>query len=84
MPPSKRARRLVIATTAGAVTGGRAAVAGRDAVAAEGRLALILVATVTKAEHLLTVVRLGAAPGAAAIFPEHPHVEGGIAVELEV
>ena len=39
-------------------------------VAAEGGLALILVATVTKAEHLLTVVRLGAAPGAATIFPK--------------
>ena len=25
-----------------------------------------------------------AAPSAATIFPKHPHVEGGIAVELEV
>ena len=53
-------------------------------VAAEGRLAFVLAATVTKAEHLLTIVRLGAAPGAATIFPKHPHVEGRIAVELEV
>ena len=30
------------------------------------------------------VVTLGATPCAAAIFPKHPHVEGGVAVELEV
>ena len=30
------------------------------------------------------VVTLGATPCAATIFPKHPHVEGGIAVELEV
>ena len=53
-------------------------------VAAEGRLALILVAIITKAEHLLTVVRLGAAPDAATIFPKHPHIEGRSAIVLEV
>ena len=47
------ARWLVVATAAGAVTEGSAAVAGREAVAAEGRLALILVATTAKAEHSL-------------------------------
>ena len=77
-------RWLVVATAAGAVTGGRAAVAGRDAVVAEGRLALILVMAVAKAKHLLVVVRLGAAPGAATIFPKHPHVEGRVAVLLEM
>ena len=71
LPPSKRARRLVVAATAGPIAGGRAAVAGRDTVAAVGRLALILVASVTKAGHLLTVVCLGAAPDVATIFPEH-------------
>ena len=30
------------------------------------------------------VVTLGATPCAATIFPKHPHVEGGIAVKLEV
>ena len=78
------ARRLVVAATAGAVAGGRAAVAGRGTVAAEGRLALILVTTVTKAEHLLIVVRLGAAPGAATIFPKHPHIEGRSTIVPEV
>ena len=55
---------------------GRAAIAGRDAVGTKGGFALILVAAVAKAEHLLTVVRLGATPGAATIFPKHPHIEG--------
>ena len=30
------------------------------------------------------VIVFGAASGTAAVFPEHPHVEGGIAVELKV
>ena len=30
------------------------------------------------------VIVFGGASRAAAVFPEHPHVEGGIAVELEV
>ena len=30
------------------------------------------------------VIIFGAASSVAAVFPEHPHVEGGIAVELEV
>ena len=30
------------------------------------------------------VIVFGAAPSAATVFPEHPHVEGGIAVELKV
>ena len=30
------------------------------------------------------VVALGATPCAATIFPKHPHVEGGVAAELEV
>ena len=33
---------------------------------------------------MAAVVILRATPSAATIFPEHPHVEGGIAVELEV
>ena len=65
-----------MATAAGAVTGGRAAVGGQDTADPEGRLTLILVAIVPETEHLLTIVRLGAAPGAVTIFPKHPHVEG--------
>ena len=30
------------------------------------------------------VIVFGVASGAAAVFPEHPHVEGGITVELKV
>ena len=30
------------------------------------------------------VVVLRAAPGTATIFPEHPHLEGGVTIELEV
>ena len=40
--------------------------------------------TVTKVEHLFTIVRLRAAPGAATIFPKHPHIEGRSTVILEV
>ena len=39
---------------------------------------------IIETEHLLAVVRLGAAPGAATVFPKHPHVEGRAAIELEV
>ena len=53
-------------------------------VAAEARLALVLIATINKAERLLAVVRLGAAPGAATIFPEHPHIEGRFTIVPEV
>ena len=73
---SAAARRLVVSTTAGAVTGGRAAITRQDTAAPKGRLDLILVATVPETKHLLTIVRLGAAPSAATIFPKHPHVEG--------
>ena len=68
--------RLVVTAAAGAVAGGRAAVAGRDVVGTKGGFALILVSTVAKAEHLLAVIHLGAAPDLATIFPKHPHVEG--------
>ena len=50
----------------------------------KGRFALVLITTIAKAEHLLAVVDLGAAPGAATIFPKHPHVEGRITVVLEM
>ena len=75
---------MVITTAAGAVAGGRAAVAGRDAVGTRGGFAFILVTTIAKAEQLVAVVHLGAAPGAATIFPKHPHVEGCITVVPEM
>ena len=43
-----------------------------------------IVFIVARAGPTTAVVILRAAPSAATIFPEHPHVEGGIAVELEV
>ena len=69
LPPSKRARRLVVAATARAVAAGRATVAGRDVVGPKGGFALPLVPTIAKAEHLLAVVHLGAASGATTVFP---------------
>ena len=50
----------------------------------KGGFTLVLITTIAKAEHLLAVVHLGAAPGAATIFPEHPHIEGRPTVILEV
>ena len=76
--------RLIITANAGAVAGGRAAIAGRDTVGTKGGFALILVSTIAKAEHLLAVVHLRAAPGAATIFPKHPHIEGLSTIVLEV
>ena len=51
---------------------------------AENKPAFALVTAVAEAEHLTTVVVLRAAPDAATIFPEHPHIEGRIAIVLEV
>ena len=45
-------------------------------IADKGGLALVLVAAVPEAKHLLAIVHLGAAPSAVTIFPKHPHVEG--------
>ena len=73
-----------IAAAAGAVAGGRAVIAGRAAAGAEGKSTFTLVTTVAKAKHLAAVVVLRAASDAATIFPEYPHVEGRVAVVLEV
>ena len=51
---------------------------------AEDKPAFALVMAVAEAEHLTVVVVLRAAPDAAAIFPEHPHIEGRVAIVLEV
>ena len=73
--------RLIKAAAAGTVAKGGATIARRGAA---GGFVLLLIPTIAEAEHLLAVVHLGAASGAAAVFPEHPHIEGGIAVELKV
>ena len=51
---------------------------------AEGDPAFTLVAAVAEAGHLTTVVVLRATPEGTAIFPEHPHIEGRVAIVLEV
>ena len=53
-------------------------------VGTKGGFALIFITTIAKAEHLLAVVHLGAAPGAATIFPKHPLIEGRITVVPEM
>ena len=73
--------RLLVAAAAGAVAKRGATVAGQGAV---GGFTLLLTTTIAKAEHLLAVVHLGAAPGAATIFPKHPHIEGRITIVLEL
>lgn len=73
--------RLIKAAATGTVAKGGATI-DRQGVA--GGFVLILVPTITEAEHLLAIVHLGAASGAAAVFPKHPHEEGRIAVKLEV
>ena len=75
------ARRLIKAAAAGTVAKRGVTIARRGAA---GGFVLLLVPTTAKAEHLLAVVHLGAASGAAIVFPEHPHEEGRVAVELEV
>ena len=37
-----------------------------------------------RAGQAAAVVVFGAAPSTATVFPEHPHVEGGVAIKLEV
>ena len=75
--------RLVIATAAGAYAG--AAIARRAAAATEGEVTLVFVMAIAKDKHLTTIVVIfRAASGTAAVFSEHPHKEGGVAVELEV
>ena len=73
--------RLIKVAAAGTVAKGGATIARRGVA---GGFVLLLVPTIAKAEHLLAVVHLGAASGATTIFPEHPHEEDRVAVELEV
>ena len=77
-------RGLVVATAGGAVVRRGAAKAWRAANAADGAPAFTFIQTDAEAGHPAAVIVFQAAPNAAAIFFEHPHVEGGIAVELEV
>ena len=75
---------MIAATAGGAVAGGGATKARRATVASGSRFAFALVTAVAKAEHLVTIIIFREAPNVAAIFSEHPHVEGGITVKLEV
>ena len=81
---SAAARRLVAATAGGAAVRTGAAEAWRAANAACHAPAFIFISTIAEAGHPAVVIILGTAPNTAAILSEHPHVEGGVAVELEV
>ena len=77
--------RVMVATA----TGGAAVLRGvTRAWRASGTAARAPSATFTLtsggAGRAAAVIVFGAASGTAAVFPEHPHVEGGIIVELEV
>lgn len=76
--------RLVVAATAGALVGGGAAIAEQAATIAGGKAALVLVASVAKAEYFVALAVFREAPGAVTIFPEHPHEEGRNTVVFEV
>ena len=67
---------LIAATAGGAVAGGGAAEARRVAVAARSGFALTLLAAVAKAEHLVAVIVVRAAPNTVTIFAERPHKRG--------
>ena len=81
---SAMTRGLVATTTGGAEIRRGVARAWR----ASGPAARAPFATFTPtnagAGHAAAVIVLGAASGTAAVFPEHPHVGGGITVKLEV
>ena len=77
-------RGLVAATTGGVAVRRGAAEAWRVANAAGHAPAFIFVPTIAEARYPAAVIVFEAAPSTAIVFPEHPHVEGGIAIKLEV
>ena len=79
LPPSPVAGWLIIAAAAGALAGGGAATTWGGTAVAKGKLT-----PVVKATPIVVVAILGAAPRAAAVFPEHPHEEWREAIVLEV
>ena len=73
------ARRLVAATAGGAAVRRGVTEAWRTVEAAGPAPAFIFIPTIAEVGRLATVVVFGAA-----IFSKHPHVEGGVSIELEV
>ena len=78
------ARWLVTAAAGGAIVRRGAAEAWRATDAADHVPTFVFISAIAEAKQLVAVIVFGAAPNAAAIFSEHPHVEGGVAVELEM
>ena len=76
--------RLVIAAAAGALAGGGATAAGGGAAVTKGKLTLVVITAVSKGKLIVVAAVFRAAPRTAPIFPEHPHIEGHVAVILEV
>ena len=72
---------MIKAAAAGTVAKEGVTIARRGMV---GGFVPLIIPTIAKAEHLLAVVHLGAASGAMTVFPEHPHEEARVNVELEV
>ena len=46
--------------------------------------AAVFILVSTGAGQAAVVIVFGATPSAATILPEHPHIEGGVAIEFEV
>ena len=76
--------RLVVAAAAATFTGGGAVATGQATVVAKSDLAHGVVAAIVKAQLVIAAAVLMAAPCTAAVFPKNPHVEGRVAVKLEV
>ena len=77
-------RSSVPAAAAAATAVGGAAAARSSAAVAKGKLTLVVVAAIAKGKLIVVVVVFREAPRTAAVFPEHPHIEGRKAVVPEV
>ena len=80
---STLARGEVATTTGGAAVRWGVTKAWRASGAASHAPPTTFIPTNAGAGRTAAVIVFGAASGTAAVFPEHPHVEGGIAVELK-
>ena len=77
--------RWPVTATAGGVAIRRGTAKAWRAVNAAGHApTFVFISTIAKAGHPVTIIIFGAAPNAVAIFSEHPHVEGGVAIEIEM
>ena len=77
-------RGLVAIATGGAAVRGGVTKAWRASGTAARAPSATFTPTNAGAGRAAAVIVFGAAPSTAAVFPEHPHVEGGVAVKLEV